>query len=367
MKKINLLLLAVLMSSQLLFTSCGDDKEPEDEKEETPSLTVAETYDADFNTTPTKTAEASKSQKDLITKLGANRPSKGTVSEITKSALEADYSVGTPSAMSIASAAFKTTLNDLFQVYQTNTAAAANGNIIDWDSLGKTPNGGNGPSHVFSRNAVEIEQLIVKGSFGGVSFNHVKNTLFAVPSAVTQADLDAALNLYGSNPDFSETDLSAKYTKSRKKDGKTYHELINYEFRRAQAAIKQNIEAEKVAAVNQILLLWEEGLAAQVIYYTNDVFNYFNAGAAEITDKGSSGCHAWSESVGILIGFYGVPGTKITDTQLESILNKLNTTAVGHDGKPMEMYGNAAKLADLNTAIDEVAAIYGLTASEHKR
>ena len=335
MKKINILLLAALMGGQLFFTSCGDDKEPEDNNE-TPSLTVADNYNADFEANPTTAAAASKSQKDLIVKLSANRPGKGVV-EITKTELEADYNTGSPSAMSIASATFKTTLGELFEEYETNTAAAASGIDIKWDSLSESPNGGNGPKHVFSGNAVEIEQLIVKGSFGGVSFNHVKNTLFAVPSAVTQADLNAALNLYGSNPDFTETDLSAKYTSSRKKDGKTYHELINYEFRRAQSAIDQDIEAEKIAAVNQILLLWEEGLAAQVMYYTNDVFNYFNAGAAEIVENGSSGCHAWSESVGILIGFYGVSGTKITDSQLASILNKLNTTAVGHDGKPMEI------------------------------
>ncbi len=362
MKKINLLLLAVLMSSQLLFTSCGDDKEPE---EETPTLTVADTYDADFDANPTKAAEASQSQKDLITKLGNNRPSKGTVVEITKTALEEDYNVGTPSAMSIASTAFKTTLDSLFEKYQTNTKAAADGIDIDWNDLSATPNGGNGPSYVFNGKGIEIEQLIVKGSFGGVSFNHVKNSLFAVPSAVTQADLDAALNLYGSNPDFSETDLSAKYTKSRKKDGKTYHELINYEFRRAQAAINQNVEAEKVAAVNQILLLWEEGLAAQVIYYTYDVHDYFTSTADGNVEP--SGCHAWSESVGILIGFYGVEGTKITDTQLESILTKHNTTTVGHDGNPMEIFQNETKLGNLLLAIDEVAAVYGLNPSEHKR
>ena len=30
-------------------------------------------------------------------------------------------------------------------------------------------------------------------------------------------------------------------------------------------------------------------------------------------------------------------------------------------------YGNQNKLADLKTAIDEIAAIYGLTPSEHQR
>jgi hypothetical protein len=346
----------------ILLSSCKKDKETEKE----PELNVSATYDGStFENNPAK--DAAKSMRDLINKLGNNRPSKGAVVEITSATLIADYSVGTPNALGIASPYFANNLsNNLFTTYQTNSKATQDGAVINWDSLDATPNGGAGGGYVLSRNQVEIEQLIVKGSFAGVSFNHVANVLFANPKAVTQAQLDAALDLYGSNPTFELSDLTAKYSIDRKKGSGTYHDAIHLEFRKAQAAIKQNLGAEKEKAVKQIILLWEESLAAQTIYYINDVVVYFSKTNTTDDDR-AKGCHAWSEVVGIVQGFYQVAGKKITDTQVASILEKLNTTTLGYDGKPIEILGNQTALNKLIDAINDVATIYGLNADDHKR
>lgn len=350
--------IAVMLLSASLI-SCN--KKDDDDKK----LNVSSTYDGTtFNSHPVK--EGIDALIEVETTLPNNRPgAAGGVKEITSASLISDLSVGNPSALDMASTEFKNNLkNVLFPEYQKNSKATADGAVIDWSDLSATPNGG-GDIYIFNSDAVEIEQIIIKGGFAGVGFNYAKNVLFSDLENVTLAQLDAALNLYGSNPTFENVFQTAKYSTQRSKGNNTYHELIQLEFRTAQSAIKQGFNAEKVAAINNILLLWEESLAAQIILYSFDVIDYFTK--TTITDEDrSKSCHAWGEAVGMLHGFYKVTGKKITDAQIESVLENLNATTNGL-GKPAEIEGDLTKLANVTAAIDELAAIYGLNKNDHKR
>lgn len=351
--------IAVMLLSTSLI-SCNKKDDDDDKK-----LNVSSTYDGTtFNSHPVKAGIDA--LIEVETTLPNNRPgATGGVKEITSASLISDLSVGNPSALDMASTTFKSNLeNVLLPEYQKNSKATADGAVIDWSDLSATPNGG-GSIYIFSSEAVEIEQIIIKGGFAGVGFNYAKNVLFSDLENVTLGQLDAALNLYGSDPSFEMVRQSAKYSVQRSKGGKTFHELIELEFRTAQSAIKQGFKSEKVTAINNILLLWEEALAAQIIFYAYDVIDYFTK--TTITDEDrSKSCHAWGEAVGIMHGFYKVTGKKITDAQIESVLENLNATTNGL-GNPADIEEDLTKLANINTAIDELATIYGLNKNDHKR
>jgi len=296
----------MLLSASIM--SC--DKKEDEEEKETPTLVISSTYDATtFNSHPVKAGVDG--LLAVESELPGNRPSKtvtGTI-EITASELKADYSVGNPSSLDMASVSFKANLeNVIFPGYQKNSKATSDGDTINWNDLSASPNGG-GSGYIFNSDGVEVEQIMVKGGFAGIAFHYTKNVLFSDLENVTLGQLDAALNLYGSDPTFENAKQSAKYGNKREKDGTKFHVLISNEFRKAQSAIKQDIKTEKVAAINQIMLLWEEALAAQVIYYAFDVVDYFSKSTLTTTDK-SKGCHAWSEAVGIIHSFYSVTGKK---------------------------------------------------------
>lgn len=356
MRNLTLLFVAIVA----LLSSCKKDEAIKK------TLEIPSTYDStNFDINPAK--DAAKILKDMIVTFENNRPSNGNVKEITYHELVRLYSTGNPSPFDIGSSNFSDLLLDyFFWQYNSNSDATSKGAVIDWGNLDASPRGGAAGDYIFNKNQVNIEQLIVKGSLAGISFNHVAKSLFKKPDTLTNVHLHAALELYGSNPAFDQYDLTAKYAKDRKKGSGTYHDAINLEFRKAQGAINQNLKDEKEKAIQQILLLWEEALAAQTIYNMNDVLVSFNK--TNITNEDLiEGCHAWSKSVGILLGFLNINEKKISDNTVLALIQKLSATEIGIDRKPVYIVGEPFYIKQLVEAINTIAATYELNPEEHKR
>ena len=348
-----------MLSTALLFASCKHKEDVvEDEKK---TVVVAETYTGDFTANTPSTTVAADNLEALASKIKSGKDVAVTVAD-----LNAFYQNGDTSLEDMASVQYKTWATALFTNTENASAASSSGTVIDFTNIAGTPNGGKAGKRLFDGSPIEPGQLVEKGAFGGVCFSYVKNTLFASPAAVTQEDLDKALVLLGTEPTFSTKRFSAKYAGKRAYGNGTYLDQINYEFRKAQSSIKQDITADKVAAVNAITALWEEAMMAQAIHYLYGSSEQFADNNLVYDDAGYIGAiHGWSEAVGFIRGFYQVAGTKITDTQLESVLTKINAPVDGaYDVLPL--IGSPTQLADVTSAINDLAAIYGFTPSIHK-
>ncbi len=348
----------------VLATSCKKD----DDNTEDPQLSVSETYDAaGFDDASTKNAITQLGELSSLMK--SADPTKGST-PITANQLKAIYEVGDLSLKNISSVRYTSEATAAFAGLETASNVGVGDTEFDLVTPGNTSDGGKAGDHLFNGEPIELEQVVEKAAYIGACFNYTKNTLFANPSAVTVDELHAALTLYGSEPTFSIDNCkwSAKYAKglSPAADGDTYHDLINYQFRKAQSAAKQGFDADKVAAVDQILVLWEKAIAAKTVNYLEGVVDKLGAGGMDYSIGGddyetvADAIHSWSEGVSFLIGFEGVDGVSISSSQLTIIMNQINAPLSGGDSDVLGLIGNTGELADVNAAIASIESIFEL-------
>ena len=352
-----------LLSAALLFTACKKDEDDDESQAPQAVLSVSDTYSGDFVVNPPATTSVVESFGALEGEMKKGDPTKGS-NAVTSATLAGLYAAGEMSLKNIASPSYDAwATGTLFPGFET--ASGTMGQVFDFADPSQSANGGAAYKHLLSGDPVELEQLVGKGSFGGAFFSYVKNTLFASPTEVTSDQLDQALVLYGSDPTFESGGLSAKYAKQRfvALGGETYHDKINYEFRKAQSAIKQGFTAERKAAVNEITKLWEEALAAQAIYYltgvAKDLATTPDYSVEEDYNTVADAIHGWSEGVAFLEGFHGVQNTMITDAQLVSVLSKVNARIEG-PYTPLTLIGNKTEIDELQDGIADLANAYGI-------
>ncbi|MDB4834969.1 hypothetical protein OAH12_00100 [Cyclobacteriaceae bacterium] len=248
------------------------------------------------------------------------------------------------------------------------SSASGTGNVaFDFATPSNSPDGGNAGDHLFNGQPLEVEQLLEKGSYGAGLFNYTKNTLFANPATITREDLDAALVLYGSDPTFETKKFTAKYAANRSySSSQTFHDAISVQFIAAQVAILSSNETATATALDMITELWEKAIAAQAIYYFTGVASdaAFNPDYDVDADnvKVADAIHGWSEGVSFVSGFSGVSGTIISDAEVVSILFKTNSIDdQGDDSNGvLGIVNDSNAISTLNSAIDELATIYGL-------
>jgi hypothetical protein len=362
--KLRTLALGTLFLS-VLATSCKKD----DDNTEDPSFSVSETYDA-AGFDDASTANAISQLGELSSYMKTADPTKGSKA-ITKSELSAKYQAGDLSLKDISSAKYVEAAEAAFAGLETASADGVGNDTFDLKTPNNTTDGGLAFEHLFNGEPLELEQIVEKAAYVGASFNYAKNTLFANPSAVSVDELNAALALYGSEPTFStEKDKckwSAKYAKglSPEEDGDTYHDLINYQFRKAQSAAKQGFDAEKAAAVEEILVLWEKAIAAKAVNYLEGVVEDLAAGNLDYAiggadyNKVADAIHGYSEGVAFLTGFNGVEGVSISSSELTTIMSQINAP-IGSESDVLSLIGDATELADVNTAIASIESIFEL-------
>jgi hypothetical protein len=310
----------------------------------------------------------------LLKKADGSKDSASVVS-FTYAELKAEYESGSPSVKDAANSLYQALIADDNAATVFSAAAAASvarkaGAKFDFESSSLT-NAGKAGKHLLVAGGMEPEQIVEKGSFGGVAFNHVANVLFADPSAVTKEQLDQALALYGSDPTFETKKYSAKYT-AKDHHAKAYHDLISYQFRRAQQSITVGNSTELAEAVNEIEMLWEEGVISQAIYYFGDVKSALGASLdlAYAEPCSGEGCtqpgfvvaadamHAHSEAIGMLMGFYFLAGDNEAAIGEALTYAGADTTLGTLDA--VKFVNDATELAKVDQAIDALKTAYGL-------
>lgn len=233
--------------------------------------------------------------------------------------------------------------------------------------LGKTPaeNGVGGISggYIFDEKGLDLEQVVSKGLFGAFHYNQGV-ILLATP---TQANLDKAIYYFGANPLFPNTSNATKstapdvylanYATRRTKGTGGLYLDVKANFIKAQAAIKAgaNYNKERDEAIEAILLNWEKANAATVINYFNDVYTKLSIiPATDVLRVG--GLHSMGEAIGFLGGFKGIAKKKITDTQIDELLAKMEN--------PSKFVGNQAEVDKILEFSKTLQNIYGFTAQD---
>jgi hypothetical protein len=350
---------------------------PGEPGEETPVLVVPDTYDAS-NYNPA--AQNVTDQIGAISTLWKKADGEGTVDYVTKEALNAAYTAGSPSVKDYARAEFEQLIiTPMFTAAPQISGVAKHSGPYTFTAEGV----GIAGDHLLAPGGYEPEQLVEKGTYGGVALYTVAWDLLkdAESGSVTEEQLNDALALYGAKTSFSsekaDVKFTAKYTVKNFVEGeKTYHDAIAYEFRRAQAAIKADNDAEIKAAVAQIISLWDKGIAAQAVVYLektvtalsdqldvsvtpemdgDDVVGYtFGAGY----ETAANALHAHSEAVGMVAGLYAaaVPNFEACGTALALMGADFETGSING----LQFVNNTTNIGYLQQAISTLETAYGL-------
>ena len=236
-------------------------------------------------------------------------------------------------------------------------------------------NGGTFGGYLFDENGLEIEQLIEKGQFGSVLYNHATTLL---SGKITAETVDQVIAIFGANPTFPNTPTAAKtaqpdklmanYAARRdKNDGKGYYTDMKNAFLKLQAAVKggDNYVKERDEATAAIKLTWEKINAATIINYCHAVVSTLSATAPTDAQKGAA-LHAYGECVGFTHGWRTITAAqkKITDAQIDEVLDLLNAPANGTPTSFKFITEPVTQLPRLTQIIVKLKGIYGFTDAE---
>lgn len=238
-----------------------------------------------------------------------------------------------------------------------------------------TGNGGTFGGYLFDENGLEIEQMIEKIQLGSVQYNQAATLL---SGKITTETVDQVMALFGANPTFPNTPTATKtaqpdlfmanYAARRdKNDGKGYYSQMKEAFLKLQAAVKagDNYTKERDEAVATIKLTWEKVNASTIINYCHAVISTMSQTTTTDAQKGAA-LHAYGECVGFAHGWRMIPTTqkKITDAQIDEILDLLNAPATGTPTSYKFITEPVSQLPRLTQIINKLKAIYGFTDAE---
>jgi hypothetical protein len=236
-------------------------------------------------------------------------------------------------------------------------------------------NGGTFGGYLFDENGIEIEQLIEKGQFGAVHYNHATTLL---SGNITPETVDQLVAIFGANPTFPNTPTASKtptpdlymanYAARRdKNDGSGYYTQMKNAFLKLQAAVKagNDYAKERDEAVAAIKLTWEKINAATIINYCYSVISTMSATAPTDTQKGAA-LHAHNECIGFAHGWRTIAQVhkKITDTQIDEVLELLNAPVSGTPTPYSFITDPVNQLPRLTQIIAKLKGIYGFTDAE---
>jgi hypothetical protein len=342
------------LCAAVLFSCADDSREP---------LDIPSAYDG-------STFEANASAEiALVNQLTAltDEAKKGRAGAIVSaSALENLYTTGTPGLKSASTAYFAARMEGTSGIM--NQLALSSGGT--YSPGAPSGNGGVWAGYLFDENGLELEQLLEKGNFGAVLFNHA---LSVRNSTLTPATADRLLAVFGARPAFSNSGSTnvaaavrdramANYAARRdKNDGSGFYSILKASFIELQAALKagSSYNRERDAALDRIFETWEKVNAATIINYCHAVISTMSATAPTDVQKAAA-LHAYAECVGFLHGFKGLPssGRTITDEKIDALLTLLLAPANGTPTSYRFITEPATTLPNLQQVIAELKTVY---------
>lgn len=353
--------LVLFVALSLALTSCDPDKT-------VPALTIPTTYEsANFTANTATQASVGSRITNMTTEAKKGRTAGKTVSA---DSLIYWFTTGSPNLKTVGTTYFAGKLEN---PWITEIAKASGGTYTPSATI--TGNGGTYGGYLFDENGLEIEQLIEKGQFGSVLYNHATTLL---SGTITVETVDQVIAIFGANPAFPNTPtatktatpdkLMANYAARRdKNDGKGYYSQMKDAFLKLQAAIKagNDYKKERDEAVAALKLTWEKVNAATIINYCHAVVSTLSATAPTDAQKAAA-LHAYGECVGFAHGFRTVPQAqkKMTDAQIDEVLELLNAPATGTPTSYKFITDAVNQLPRLTQIITKLKGIYGFTDAE---
>ena len=351
----------LFMTLSIALTSCDSDKT-------VPSLVIPTTYEsANFTAnTVTQTSVGSR-LTDMTTEAKKGRTAGKTVSA---DSLTYWFTTGLPNLKTIGTTYFAGKLEGS---WMAEIAKASGGTYTPSAII--MGNGGTYGGYLFDENGLEIEQLIEKGQFGSVLYNHATALL---SNKMTVETVDQVIAIFGANPTFPNTPtatktaqpdrLMANYAARRdKNDGKGYYSQMKDAFLKLQTVVKagDSYAKERDEAAATLKLTWEKINAATIINYCHVVVSALSTTAPTDVQKGAA-LHAYGECVGFAHGFRTVPQAqkKITDAQIDDVLELLNAPASGTPTSHKFVTDAVNQLPRLTQVITKLKSIYGFTDAE---
>ena len=267
----------------------------------------------------TSESEALANQMILL----ADSMKKGRDINVTLSAtgLQSVYSSGDFSLQSATLPDFATDITNLFQQLEI-----ASGNAFD--PLLPGSDGGVYQGYLFDPHGAEPGEIVDKGLYTALILHQIRTRYLS--GAITLQDLDNALNLYGAHPDFPNSDKStlhsypdrflAKYAARRDNgDGSGVYLVIKKYFIKAQQAIRNGEPDLLNLAVQGIHLQMERAVAATIINYIYASISAYSQ-TSPTPSVWAAGLHATGEAIGFTLGLKYLPGTVVSDADIDQVL-----------------------------------------------
>lgn len=248
---------------------------------------------------------------------------------------------------------------DMFEGYMDAIAVASQSTVPGSDGVAGVVSSNDGSkSYLFDENGIEHIQLIEKGLMGAVFYYQATAVYLSedrIGDAVDNTNItpgegtemehhwDEAFGYFGVPTDFPTNTTGVrfhgKYCNSRDALMGTNQSLMDA-FILGRAAISNSDMAVKDEQVVAIRDTWELVIAGTAIHY-------LNGGRADLADDALRN-HQLSEAIAFAQSLKYNPTKKITDAQIEEVLNLIGTN----------LY--AASASNLLQARDLLSSIYGL-------
>lgn len=293
---------------------------------------------------------------------------------VTKENLEAIFNAGNPALANEITAYFKGKLEGTNGYF--DELAKASGATWTPQAPNGSSQGGVFGGYLFDENGVEMEQLGEKGQFGATLYNHAVKLM---SGTITAATVDQLLAVYGAKPQFANSGSNnvgaeirdvamANYAARRdKNDGTGLYSQMKKEFIKLQAYVKagSDYNSERDKTLKNIQLLWEKINAATVINYCHSPIATLSGTNPTEAQVGAA-LHAIGEGIGFIHGFKTINTSyrKITDTQIDGILENFNAPANGVATTYKFATSPATELGKLQQIISTLQSIYGFTNQE---
>ncbi len=297
------------------------------------------------------------------------REAEGTgTATVTAADLNAIYAQGTPSLRAVSAAQTQTLVDAYINQYADAVGKAWSPSDADNDAGAAASGGKYDGTFIFGPTGVDLREGVQKLLLTGAFYNHV---LGIVAAPMTDASVDRLLAAFGASTSLANRtdgdagdqadELVAEYASRRDDDTAptgTYRKMKNA-LLTMKAAVPAGEKCKKEVddAIAVYLAEWEKVSLATAIYYLNA--SVTNAAAA----KSTSALHGFGEALGFIQGWKAVPADKrkITDAQVDGLLEKIGATSPYKLVLPSYQ---ALRVISINSAINDIATIYGFSAAE---
>lgn len=356
MKKLSYLSITTLLMT-VVFVAC---------KKEIPTLIIPSTYESANYTSNVATETTILNNLSNITTEA--KKGRKTGAKVSMDSLLFWFNNGNPSLNSSNTAYYN---GKLVSEYFTEIAKASGNTYTPSETI--SGEGGTFGGYLFDENGLEMEQMIEKGQFGSVLYNHANSLL---SGNLTIETVDKVIAIFGANPTFPNTPTASKTAKPDKfmanyaarrdkNDGKGYYSQMKNAFLKLQAAIKggSDYNKEREEAIAEILLTWEKVNASTIINYCHSVIATMSKTSTTDAEKGAS-LHAYGECVGFIAGWKNVNNKRISDSQIDEVLALLNAPSNTKPTSYQFITDPINQLPKLTQVIAKLKSIYGFSDAE---